>query len=316
MGTTCADRGQRDGSRRRAGCRALAAARREVTACERALSRFDPQSDLSRLNRAGGSWVTGRRAARRGTAGCDPRAEPTPTDGSTRRFSPPSPPPATTARSSCSASGKRPPIAGWRAGSRIDVDSTSRYCAPRRGRSASISAASERASPRRVRSAPCAQPGRADRSARRPRRRHRLLGHTAGRRPLAGGHRGLAQSGRLAGTLELEGGGVATSGRDTRRFGPGGRLHHLIDPDDRRSRGRRPALGHRRGVDRHRSRGSRDGVGRRGHRPSAGSARWAPRPSALLIPEHGEPIVIGSLPLAREPQRSRVILTMQGGRLQ
>ena len=25
-------------------------------------------------------------------------------------------------------------------------------------------------------------------------------------------------------------GGVATSGRDVRRFGPGGRLHHLIDP--------------------------------------------------------------------------------------
>ena len=34
----------------------------------------------------------------------------------------------------------------------------------------------------------------------------------------------------VAGTLELTSGGVATSGRDTRRFGPGGRLHHLIDP--------------------------------------------------------------------------------------
>ena len=36
--------------------------------------------------------------------------------------------------------------------------------------------------------------------------------------------------GRVAGTLELTGGGVATSGRDTRRFGPAARLHHLIDP--------------------------------------------------------------------------------------
>ena len=34
---------------------------------------------------------------------------------------------------------------------------------------------------------------------------------------------------RLA-TLVVDGGGVATSGRDRRRFGPGGSLHHLIDP--------------------------------------------------------------------------------------
>ena len=35
---------------------------------------------------------------------------------------------------------------------------------------------------------------------------------------------------RLA-TLQLNGGGVATSGRDRRRFGPGRSLHHLIDPE-------------------------------------------------------------------------------------
>ena len=37
--------------------RALAAAEAEVAACERALSRFDPTSDLSRLNDARGEWV-------------------------------------------------------------------------------------------------------------------------------------------------------------------------------------------------------------------------------------------------------------------
>ena len=37
--------------------RALRAAREEVAACERALSRFDACSDLSRLNRDSGSWV-------------------------------------------------------------------------------------------------------------------------------------------------------------------------------------------------------------------------------------------------------------------
>ena len=37
--------------------RALEAARHEVAACEAVLTRFDPSSDLSRLNRAAGSWV-------------------------------------------------------------------------------------------------------------------------------------------------------------------------------------------------------------------------------------------------------------------
>jgi FAD:protein FMN transferase len=36
--------------------------------------------------------------------------------------------------------------------------------------------------------------------------------------------------GATAGVLLLDNGGVATSGRDIRRFGPGGALHHLIDP--------------------------------------------------------------------------------------
>ncbi len=36
--------------------------------------------------------------------------------------------------------------------------------------------------------------------------------------------------GTNAGVLLLRSGGVATSGRDVRRFGPGGSLHHLIDP--------------------------------------------------------------------------------------
>ena len=36
--------------------------------------------------------------------------------------------------------------------------------------------------------------------------------------------------GAVAARLALRGGGVATSGRDIRRFGPGRSLHHLIDP--------------------------------------------------------------------------------------
>ena len=37
--------------------------------------------------------------------------------------------------------------------------------------------------------------------------------------------------GAFLATLQLNGGGVATSGRDRRRFGPGRSLHHLIDPE-------------------------------------------------------------------------------------
>ena len=54
-----------DGDRRRARA-ALDAAEAEVAACERELSRFDPESDLSRLNAAGGAWTPVGRAARRG----------------------------------------------------------------------------------------------------------------------------------------------------------------------------------------------------------------------------------------------------------
>jgi thiamine biosynthesis lipoprotein ApbE len=58
MGTSCAVAvAVRPGDARRAR-RALDAARAEIAACERDLSRFDLDSDLMRLNRAGGEWLT------------------------------------------------------------------------------------------------------------------------------------------------------------------------------------------------------------------------------------------------------------------
>src|SRR6476469_4515363 len=57
MGTTCAiSVTTRPGDARR-GRAALAAARMEVRACEHVLSRFEPESDLSRLNNACGEWL-------------------------------------------------------------------------------------------------------------------------------------------------------------------------------------------------------------------------------------------------------------------
>ena len=58
MGTICATAATaRTGDTIRAR-RAIDAARAEVAACERILTRFDPRSDLSRLNRADGAWIT------------------------------------------------------------------------------------------------------------------------------------------------------------------------------------------------------------------------------------------------------------------
>ncbi|HEV8099828.1 MAG TPA: FAD:protein FMN transferase, partial [Gaiellaceae bacterium] len=57
VGTTCAAAVTADAHDEHEISWALAAARDEVAACERELSRFDPASDLSRLNAAGGRWT-------------------------------------------------------------------------------------------------------------------------------------------------------------------------------------------------------------------------------------------------------------------
>ena len=119
---------------------------------------------------------------------------------------------------------------------------------------------------------------------------------------------------RLAGTLELSAGGVATSGRDTRRFGPGRSLHHLIDPQTGGSAASGP-------------------LAVTVVAPSAteaevyatalaiaevGDARalLAQRPDfgALLIPQMGEAVALGRVPLARPRIVVRVAVKPQSGR--
>jgi len=118
--------------------------------------------------------------------------------------------------------------------------------------------------------------------------------------------------GRPAATLELSAGGVATSGRDTRRFGPGRQLHHLIDPLT----------------------GSPAVSGPLAVTVVAGSATAAEAPAtalaiadlesarahvearpglaAFLIPHVGEPVVLGSLPLTRTSAAVRVVVPQSG----
>ena len=182
--------------------------------------------------------------------------------------------------------------AGRHAGSTAGMparESTSTRARERRVSSAappSISAASARASPRRARSQAmrAAWPG-ADRArssisaatspsgARLPRAGRGAWTSQTRERPAASPERSSSQRG-----------GVATSGRDTRRFGPGGRLHHLIDPGDRRAGRRRPALGHGRGRERHGGRGARDRARHHGRRRGTRPPRLATRPRSAAHP--------------------------------
>jgi FAD:protein FMN transferase len=121
VGTTCAaavTAGPHDAGRARA---ALAAARAEVAACEGALSRFDPASDLSRLHAAGAAWTAvDERLVEALTLAVRAREE---TGG---RFDPTVLPALVAAGydRSFEKLAERParPLEGWRAGAAIEID--------------------------------------------------------------------------------------------------------------------------------------------------------------------------------------------------
>ena len=230
VGTTCAaavTAGPHDESEAQ---RALGAAQDEVAACERELSRFDPASDLSRLNAAGGRWTPiGRRLLEALGLALRAREE---TDG---RFDP-------TVLPALAAAGydrsfelleerEARRADDWRAGTAIEVDT-------RNGRGRLEPGVVRR--PRRNRQGLRSRP--------RTRRDARRLPTIAGGLVDLGGDiavRGESPEGgpwlvavadpRRAGEtlagLALDSGGIATSGRDARRFGPARSLHHLIDPE-------------------------------------------------------------------------------------
>src|SRR5581483_6575746 len=230
VGTTCsaaATAGEADGHRAHAG---LAAAVEEVAACERELSRFDPYSDLSRLNGAGGEWtLVGWRLLETLRLALRAREE---THG---RFDP-------TVLPALRAAGydrsfelleERPAARaeGWLAGARIDLDARRGRARLERGAAVDLGGigkgyAARRALDAMLAVAPCLRGGLVD-----------LGGDIAvrGEAPDGDAWRIAVADPRHPGeslaVLSLEAGGVATSGRDARRFGPGGSLHHLIDPE-------------------------------------------------------------------------------------
>jgi Membrane-associated lipoprotein involved in thiamine biosynthesis len=293
--------------------RALTAAQTEVAACERVLSRFDPHSDLTRLNQAAGTWVAvdtrlvdALEAALRGRA--DTRG----------LFDP-------TILSALEAAGydrsfellreRAPiPLADWHANARIEIDRDSGRARVERGAAVDLGGIGKGFSATRALDAmrtawPALAGGLVD-----------LGGDIAvwGTPPEGGPWRIIVADPRgyerSVGTLELASGGVATSGRDTRRFGHGRRLHHLIDPATGEPAATGPisvtvvapsateaevyatALAIAEISDTHNLFAFRNDI------------------TALLIPQFGEPVAIGRLPLVRERPSARVVVNTQVGR--
>ena len=229
MGTECALARQRaDRSDNAAARLALSAAWNELRACERILSRFDSRSQLCELNRNDGMWVQVDDRlfdALARPCGFATRR----TAVSIRRSCRLSSHRATIARSSCSSRDRPTRASGRpvRRSSSIRTGAAHASSAVRR----SISVGSARGSPPRVRWTRCWRCGRSSQvrssiweamsqwSALRRRSGPWLISVESPWRP-----------GRSVGTIRLPAGGVATSGPARRRFGPGGELHHLIDP--------------------------------------------------------------------------------------
>ena len=254
--------------------RALAAARVEVAACERALSRFDASSDLSRLNRAAGSWVDvdarlieALEAAVRGridTWGLfDPSILPVlEAAGYDRSFE------QLVERDARS-------VEGWRADARIDVDPEAGRARIARRAAVDLGGLGKGfAATRAVRAMRAESPALVGALV-------DLGGDIAvcGVPPEDGPWRidvdDPRSPGSVLGVLELTDGGVATSGRNTRRFGPGRKLPSPDRPDLGHARGGGAARRDGRGSERHGSRDLRNLARDRRGGPRAGAARVA-----------------------------------------
>lgn len=312
MGTACSIAACAPGVRPDEIDRALAAARREVERCERVLSRFETESDLSRLNRGAGEWVTvDARLIEALAKALDARRL---TRG---RFDPTILPAleATGYDRSFDQIEERParPATGWCAHARIELDPEHLRARLERGAAVDVGGIGKGFAARRALEAlrhacPLATGAIAD-----------LGGDIAvdGSPPDAPTWRieiaDPRAPGRRAGTLQLSRGGVATSGRDTRRFGPARSLHHLIDPrtgcsatdgplavtvvaattDDAECYATALAISE---ID-----------------DARALVQDRADVSALWIPQSGDPVVIGRLPLLRAPLTRRLVITTPRG---
>jgi thiamine biosynthesis lipoprotein len=285
---------------------ALSAGIAEIARCEDVLSRFDAASDLSRVNRASGAWVAvDGRLVDALAAALAARAE---TGG---RFDPTVLPALIAAGYDRSFERLRlrpaRSLRGWRAGAAIELDRDGSRVRLAPGAAIDLGGIGKGFSAtlalRAMRAAwPALPGGLVD-----------LGGDVAlaGRAPEGGPWRIAVADPRRPGarlaTLEVQGGGIATSGRDARRFGPGRRLHHLIDPATGE-----PAAGVPLTV----TVVASGAAEAEAHATSLAITPLEQAPeyvagldgiSALVVPDRGEPLRLGELPLTREtPQAFRL----------
>ena len=296
MGTACAVATYAPASERADALGALAAARVEIAECERVLTRFDARSDLSALNREAGRWVpvderllaalTAALHARRETGGrFDPTILPALiAAGYDRTFDELRPRPARD-------------LPGWRAGAAVFVDIDGGRARVAAGAAVDLGGigkgfSAERALAAMRKAWPGLRGGLVD-----------LGGDIAffGAPPDGPSWRIAVSDPRTPGetltTLRIHDAGVATSGRDRRRFGIGGALHHLIDPATGAPAERGPLAV---------TVVAPDATEAEAHATALGISRLEEAQahierhagvSALYVPHEGPPVQLGSLPV-------------------
>jgi FAD:protein FMN transferase len=299
VGTTCAAAVTADSPNERNAQAALSAAQDEVAACERELSRFDPASDLSRLNAAGGRWTpVGRRLLETLRLALEARED---TGG---RFDPTVLPALVAAGydRSFELLEERPAAASpdWRAGAAIELDERGGRARLEPGAAVDLGGigkgyAAGRALASMLAASSDLAGGLVD-----------LGGDiaVAGASP-EGGPWLVAvadprRPGQTLAVLALDAGGVATSGRDARRFGPGRSLHHLIDPETGESALAGPLTVTVVAPDPARAEVHATTLAIAG--PAEAEAHVAARPplAALYVPQIGPAIPLGELPVVTQ----------------
>lgn len=299
VGTTCSAAVAARSYDERAVSRALGAAQEEVAACESELSRFDPASDLSRLNAAGGRWTSvGRRLLEALGLALQAREE---TGG---RFDP-------TVLPALAAAGydrsfelleerEARSAVDWRAGTAIELDTRNGRARVEPGSSVDLGGIGKGYAAGRALAA-------------------MLIGSTT----LAGGLVDLGgdiavrgespeggpwlvavadprRAGETLAVLALDSGGIATSGRDARRFGPARSLHHLIDPETGESALAGPLTVTVVAADPVAAEVHATTLAIAGPAEAEEHVTARPRVSALYVPHTGPAIPLGRLPLVSQ----------------
>jgi thiamine biosynthesis lipoprotein ApbE len=253
VGTTCAAAVTADSPNERNAQAALSAAQDEVAACERELSRFDPASDLSRLNAAGGRWTpVGRRLLETLRLALEARED----TGGRARLEP---------------------------GAAVDLGGIGKGYAAGRALASMLAASSDLAGGLVDLGGDIAVAGAS------PEGGPWLVAVADPRHP-----------GQTLAVLALDAGGVVTSGRDARRFGPGRSLHHLIDPETGESALAGPLTVTVVAPDPARAEVHATTLAIAG--PAEAEAHVAARPplAALYVPQIGPAIPLGELPVVTQ----------------